>query len=103
MKKGYFIPANIDNYNVSVVKTHGFLIFLYSLMTKAELLKKLGTRIREIREAGNMTQANLAHRIGKDQQSVQRLEAGNINPSFYYLNEIAEGLNVKLDALITNL
>lgn len=68
-------------------------------MEKEVLLKKLGDRIREIRKEKGITQVQLAHSIGKDQQSVQRLEAGNINPSFYYLHEIAQGLNVSLEEL----
>ncbi len=47
-----------------------------------------------------MSQAELAHTINKDQQSIQRLETGNINPSFYYLNQIAEGLAVDLKSII---
>lgn len=64
--------------------------------SKEILLKKLGERIREIRKDKGMSQEQLAHIIGKDQQSIQRLESGNINPSFYYLNQIAEGLAVNL-------
>jgi putative transcriptional regulator len=47
-----------------------------------------------------MSQAELANTIGKDQQSIQRREAGNINPSYYYLTEIASGLNTSLEELI---
>lgn len=46
-----------------------------------------------------MTQKKLAHTIGKDQQSIQRLESGNINPSYLYLVEIANGLNIPLEVL----
>jgi len=65
-------------------------------MEKEVLLKKLGERIRQIRIDKGITQVQLAHSIGKDQQSIQRLEAGNINPSYFYLYEIANGLNVSL-------
>jgi len=68
-------------------------------MEKEVLLKKLGERIRDIRKDKGITQVQLAHSIGKDQQSIQRLEAGNINPSYYYLHEIAEGLKVSLEDL----
>ncbi|MCE7068404.1 helix-turn-helix domain-containing protein [Dyadobacter sp. CY326] len=63
---------------------------------KDALLIQLGLRIRELRKMKNITQAELAHNIGKDQQSIQRLEAGKINPSFFYLHEIAIGLSVPL-------
>ncbi|MBC8054891.1 MAG: helix-turn-helix transcriptional regulator [Sphingobacteriaceae bacterium] len=69
-------------------------------MEKEVLLKKLGARIREIRKEKGMSQAELANTIGKDQQSIQRLEAGNINPSFYYLYEISQGLKTELRELI---
>lgn len=60
----------------------------------------LGARIRDIRNKKGISQKQLAHSIGKDQQSVQRLEAGNINPTYYYLYEIADGLEVDLEVLI---
>lgn len=69
-------------------------------MDKAALLMKLGARIRQLRNDKGITQAQLAHAIGKDQQSVQRLEAGRINPSYYYLHEIAAGLGVPLAELL---
>ncbi|RAJ23136.1 helix-turn-helix domain-containing protein [Pedobacter cryoconitis] len=69
-------------------------------MEKETLLKNLGARIREIRNKKGISQKQLAHSIGKDQQSVQRLEAGNINPTYYYLSEIADGLEVDLEVLI---
>jgi putative transcriptional regulator len=69
-------------------------------MEREELLKALGRRIREIRNKNGITQVRLAHTIGKDQQSIQRLEAGNINPSYYYLHEIAVGLGCTLAELL---
>jgi len=71
-------------------------------MERDFLLAKLGERIREIRKAKNMTQAELAHAIGKDQQSIQRLEAGKINPSYVYLREVATGLGTQLKELVEN-
>lgn len=69
-------------------------------MNKEVLLKDLGVRIRIIRKDKGITQVQLAHAIGKDQQSIQRLEKGNINPSYIYLQEIANGLNVSLLELL---
>jgi transcriptional regulator with XRE-family HTH domain len=69
-------------------------------MEKEALLTKLGQRIREIRIEKGITQAKLAHSLGKDQQSIQRLEAGNINPSYYYLHEIAIGLGTSVAELL---
>ncbi len=71
-------------------------------MNKEVSLKDLGEKIRMIRKDKGITQLQLAHSIGKDQQSIQRLEAGNINPSYIYLLEIAEGLNITLLELLNN-
>ena len=69
-------------------------------MEKEVLLKKLGEQVRNIRIEKGITQKDLAHSLGKDQQSIQRLEAGNINPSIYYLYEICKGLEISLEDLI---
>lgn len=76
---------------------------MYFQMEKEVLLKKLGERIRDIRKEKGITQVQLAHSIDKDQQSIQRLEAGNVNPSLYYLQQIANGLNVSLEAICKDL
>ena len=69
---------------------------------KEILLKKLGETIRNIRINKNISQVELANSIGKDQQSIQRLESGKINPSYYYLCEICEGLEIKIEDLLKN-
>ncbi len=69
-------------------------------MQKEVFLKNLGERIREIRERKGITQKQLAHAIDKDQQSIQRLETGKINPSIYFLLEVAQGLEVQLNTFI---
>lgn len=65
-------------------------------MEKDILLKDLGNRIREIRKGKGMSQKQLAHKIGKDKQSIQRLEVGNVNPSYIYLLEVCRGLEIEL-------
>ena len=72
-------------------------------MEKGVELKKLGLRIKELRKMKNITQEELAHAIDKDQQSIQRLEAGKINPSFLYLQQIAKGLDVSLSEIFQKL
>jgi putative transcriptional regulator len=72
-------------------------------MKKEQLLKKLGTKVRAKRIEKGLSQVELANSIGKDQQSIQRLEAGNINPSFYYLFELSKGLEIELEELIKGL
>lgn len=69
-------------------------------MQKKELQILLGKQIKIVREAKNMSRIDLAAAVEKDIQSIQRLESGNINPSFYYLHEIARGLNVTVSELL---
>lgn len=68
-------------------------------MANKTLLKKLGKQIKKLRLEKGLSQAELANEIGKDQQSIQRLEAGNINPSFEYLKEVADGLEISLEEI----
>ena len=68
-------------------------------MTKEVFLKKLGKNITRLREKIGLSQAGLALRCDKDKQSLNRLEKGRINPSAYYLSEIAAELKVPLNEL----
>jgi len=66
---------------------------------KATFLKNLGKRIAYLREAKGFNQAELALECDKDRQSINRLEKGNINPSTFYLLQIAKALDVTLSEL----
>lgn len=65
-----------------------------------EQLKKLGARIRCIREEKEMSLQDLGNVIGKDRQSIQSVEKGKFNPSYIYLLQICEGLEIELDELV---
>lgn len=69
-------------------------------MNKEELLLTLGQHIRQLRLAKGLTQKQLAHSLGKDQQSIQRLESGGVNPSYIYLSEIAKGLDMTIKEIL---
>ena len=68
-----------------------------------KLLKKLADRVRTIREEKGMTLQEVAHEIGKDRQSIHRLEKGEFNPSFIYLTEVCKGLGIELSDLVKDL
>ena len=68
-------------------------------MTKDTFLNKLGKNIARLREKAGMSQTDLALRCDKDKQSLNRLEKGRINPSAFYLSEIATELKVPLKDL----
>jgi putative transcriptional regulator len=69
-------------------------------MDKETLLLKLGERVREIRTQKGLTQTELANRIGKDHPSINKLENGKVNPSYYFLCEVAKGLGVDVKDLL---
>lgn len=65
-------------------------------------LEVLGNKFRSARVAKELSQAQLAYKIGKDQQSINRLEKGKINPSYLYLLEVCKGLELTLSELLAN-
>ena len=71
-------------------------------MDKKEVLKYLGLTIKSRRLELGITQNELALRVNKDQQAINRLESGGINPSFIQLLEICKGLEVSIGELIDN-
>jgi transcriptional regulator with XRE-family HTH domain len=72
-------------------------------MTQNQLQKKIGMRIREIREGKGITQQELATSIKKLRPVVQRIEGGLVNPSIFTIREIAGGLKVTLEELLKGL
>lgn len=69
-------------------------------MDKKQFLILLGKHIVKLREKKGWTQSELARNCDKDRQSIERLEKGKINPSAYYLYQIAEGLGINFEDLL---
>jgi len=69
--------------------------------TRTERLINLGAKIKEIRLEKGWSQTELAYRIDKDQQSIQRLEKGKVNPTYIYLLDLANGLEVSITDLVS--
>ena len=59
----------------------------------------MGSRIREARKAANMTQAELAAKIGINRATLSKYESGIIEPSVAQLRLIADALNVTVGYL----
>lgn len=70
------------------------------LPTKKILQKSFGIHVKELRSKKNLTQIDVSSKMNKDQQSLQRVESGNVSPSLYYLFELAEGLGVSIEELM---
>lgn len=63
-------------------------------------LKKLGGHIAKLRKEAGLNQSELALQCDKDKQSIQRLEQGRMNPTAFYLSQIADGLAVDQKELL---
>jgi ribosome-binding protein aMBF1 (putative translation factor) len=64
----------------------------------SELPVRLAVRIAQLREAGGLTQKDLAHRMKTRQQVVSRLERGeDINPCLETLERAARALGKHLE------
>jgi len=70
---------------------------------KEKFLKKLGSRIREMRKQKKMPMVELGRLTNKNSRSILRLEKGEINCSLYYLCEIAEGLDTDIATIVKDL
>lgn len=60
----------------------------------------IGKRIEEIREQAALSQSALARAIGTSQSAISQIEAGERNPSFDMLRQIAKALNVSVPHLV---
>lgn len=69
-------------------------------MKADEYLKKVGTNIKRIRLEKGIKQIDLAYLCNFEKQNMQRIEAGNTNPTLKTLLKIAEMLDVNVIDLI---
>ena len=53
-------------------------------------------QIIRARKEQNMTQAELAKRVGTQRSNISRLESGNYNPSLDFLTKVSEALGKSL-------
>ena len=61
---------------------------------------EIGKRIEEIREQVGLSQSALARAIGTSQSAISQIEAGDRNPSYDMLRQIAKALNVSVPHLV---
>lgn len=84
--------TNFDQYLKNQLQDKNFKAEFDALETQYEIIKQI---IAE-RSSQNLTQKELATRIGIRQSHISRLECGNYNPSVEFLQKIAEGLGKEL-------
>ena len=66
-----------------------------------EIKKRLGLAVKDHRKRMNVSQEELAMRIGADQAYVSRIEAGQMNVTIETLQQIADALDTDAAALLT--
>lgn len=69
----------------------------------ADLLVRLGDRIRKLRKKHGWTQVEFAERVGIDRSFLADVERGKRNVSILNLELIARGLEVSLPQLFSRL
>lgn len=57
------------------------------------------TRIKELRAKYNLTQEDLARKVGVRRETIVFLEKGKYNPSLQLAHEVAKVLKVRIDDL----
>lgn len=62
--------------------------------------KQIGSKIKEIREKSQLTQAQVAEKANIHVNYFARLERGEVNPSAEILKSIAKALNVKSSEIL---
>jgi transcriptional regulator with XRE-family HTH domain len=67
-----------------------------------QLMRALGSRVRQLRHDEGWTQKVLADRAGPDRSYIAGIEAGLRNPSVKALRKVARGLGVSLSELVAN-
>ena len=83
---------DLDRLEAELMKNPAFKAEYDALEPEYELIRQL----IEARTEKNMTQKQLAEKIGTKQSNIARLESGNYNPSFQFLQKVAGALDKRL-------
>lgn len=85
-----------DLFKAELLKNPNIKAEYDALGPEYELIEQLITA----RAERNMTQKQLAEKVGTKQSCIARLESGNYNPSFQFLQRIATALGKKLSVAL---
>ncbi len=69
-------------------------------MNKSDYNKLFGVFLKYKRESKGWTQTDLASFIGNNSQNISRLERGEITPTIYWLEKLAEAFTCKVSELL---
>ena len=65
-----------------------------------QLQKKIGERIRDLRESKGISQQNLAAICNFEKANLSRIEAGRTNPTIFTLYKISQALDIALTEIV---
>ncbi|MGB9720571.1 MAG: helix-turn-helix domain-containing protein [bacterium] len=70
-------------------------------MKKTPILVKFGQRVRQLREAKNLSQEQLAEKADLHSTFIGKIEMAEINPSIITLEKIARAFNIPISQLLS--
>lgn len=71
-------------------------------MDQAEIQRRFGARVRQLREAVGLSQEESAHQSGLDRSYVGQVERGERNISLFNIYKIANGIGVRPNDLFVD-
>ena len=66
-----------------------------------KIVERFAARVHNLRAERRMTQEELAHRAGLHPRYISALEGGRQVPSLTTMSQLAKGLDVELESLVT--
>ena len=85
--------VTFERIKIDMLKDEEFRLEYEKLRPRYEAVEQ----IIAARKEQNMTQAELAKRVGTQKSKISRLESGNYNPSLDFLAKVAEALGKNLN------
>lgn len=86
------IGVSLESLKTDLMQDAEFATEYEKLRPRYEII----SQIIETRKEKNMTQADLAKKIGTQKSNISRLESGSYNPSLDFLIKVAQGLGKEL-------
>lgn len=86
------VSISFEQMKDDLLKDNEFRIEYEKLKPRYEAIEQ----IIKARKEQNMTQAELAKRVGTQKSNISRLESGNYNPSLDFLAKVSEALGKNL-------
>ena len=87
---------SFEQMKADLMKDEEFKLEYEKLQPRYEAIEQIITARKE----QNITQAELAKRVGTQKSNISRLESGNYNPSLDFLSKVAESLGKSLKVQI---